>query len=676
TYFKLGNIEVAKIADIANRVSLCNISEEKKVNFHIGNPLDNSVLNGKHIDLILNGNSTEINIETKDFIRNSILTSVKYAPRGGYSSTNIQTFQKLIQKNIYEKDDKKYKYNLGEKNDRELIFASGGQYENLRTLLFGLNKYLKHERAHIIYYGKIFNNNILNYDNLNFTIINKNENKIISHLRKIILKKNEPNFIILEKTMSKNILKSLKDLSDEFPIFFIEINDSLGSNSLVSFPELRQNLIRFLLPNIFNSKYKNIAISIVVGNSSYINLLENIHFQLKGTPANTEMKLLEFLMTNNKKGETSFDKNSEKNIINDFFKNIDNSNWLEQLKYKFLKSFINHNPELDINNCIIVSGASRTALSLLGNLEQFKTIFTSDLSWTLEHVFEEVIFIPTNDDFTIDIDEIKNYIEKQLKIKKQIAVAFNNPHNATGKIIPESKIKTLISWLLQNSIFIIDDLAYKNLAPKNSLQITKTIKQIAIELSDEKIINKKKIEKLITVQSLSKTDCFAGARLSVVEIIDKKINKKFTEMVKKIQDNHTALLFAYLFYRNSKSDINSFFLERNKLFFENMKAIQKAIEDISIENNPFEISIEKPQGAMYPILTIKNLPEYISTEKLSKKLSKNGIGIVPFSIYARTNSTKAKSFRITIGGSATLDQLYNKTKILISNLTKNIQNFV
>ena len=59
-------------------------------------------------------------------------------------------------------------------------------------------------------------------------------------------------------------------------------------------------------------------------------------------------------------------------------------------------------------------------------------------------------------------------------------MVVNNPHNATGRIFDEEAVRKLITYCLQHNLYVIDDLAYQNVAPVDDLPEIKTARQIAV----------------------------------------------------------------------------------------------------------------------------------------------------------------------------------------------------
>jgi aspartate/methionine/tyrosine aminotransferase len=368
-------------------------------------------------------------------------------------------------------------------------------------------------------------------------------------------------------------------------------------------------------------------------------------------------------------------------IVNHFYKNIDHQEWLSTLSENFVQSFAKHHPEYSKDHLIVVSGSARTALSLLGFHCGFREAVTADLGWTYEHCFPQLKTVPLTSNFTLDVKGMIKIIEDRLITvddwKKQGVVILNNPHNASGHITEKDKLKPLIKYCLENDVYLIDDLSYQKVLPEPSINGPQTIRQIASDLVKDGYISSQKLKHLITVHSLSKTDCFAGARLSVVEIIDPYLRDLFRTLNKGITPNHLAILLAYLFYRNDSEGVNSFWLLRNIIFSERMSAMEKAAGNLPEERNPYALSLHRPQGSMYPRLIINNLPKGLSLDWLSSNLATRGIGLIPLTTFARTSEgfeVARKSFRLTLGGAENLESVSKKMRRLMIDLNHLIAN--
>ncbi len=316
---------------------------------------------------------------------------------------------------------------------------------------------------------------------------------------------------------------------------------------------------------------------------------------------------------------------------------------------------------------------------MLGFYCGIEDVITCDLSWTYEDCFPKVTVVPLTEELELDIELIKSMVERKILTdpdwRKKGGVVLNNPHNASGKIFSENKIEQLLLWLLEKGIYIIDDLAYQNVLPDESLKGPKTLKQMALELNNKGYLTEDQLTPLITVHSLSKTDCFAGARLAVTEILDNDLLEKFKSRIQYIKPNSFAILIAYIFYRNNSEKINQFWLLRNKIFAEKMEALSNAVTELPEERNRYKIEIREPMGSMYPQMVINDLPDGLSLDWLSSGLATQGIGLVPLSTFARTSKgfeLARKTFRLTLGGSDNAKQLLRKTRRVLIDLNRMI----
>jgi aspartate/methionine/tyrosine aminotransferase len=366
-------------------------------------------------------------------------------------------------------------------------------------------------------------------------------------------------------------------------------------------------------------------------------------------------------------------------LHNGLAENIDNDEWIGDLKRAYLTSFLNHHPEYNLKRCLVVSGSSRTALSLLGFHCGIREVIIPDLSWTYEHCFPNVYTVPLTDNFQLDTDAIRDAVEHKLAAdgnwKKYGAVVINNPHNATGQIFDRNGLKELCKWLLEKKIFIIDDLSYQNVIPEDVFREISTLRQISDELAAEGYITGEDAECVITVHSMSKTDSFAGARLSVVEIRRNELFESFRKINDTVKPNLGAVFIAYLFYRNRVEAVRAYYRFRNGIFEERSRALTDAVDNLPEERNRFDIRIKPPVGSMYPRMIINDLPPGVSLDWLASGLARQGVGLIPLSTFSRTEKgfdTGRKSFRLTLGGSDGAEILSKKTRRVLIDLNRMI----
>ena len=364
-------------------------------------------------------------------------------------------------------------------------------------------------------------------------------------------------------------------------------------------------------------------------------------------------------------------------ILDDFFENLDNESWYTETIKSFISVFAKEHPEYESKDLLLVNGSSRTALGLLGFHCGIEEVITCDYSWTYEHCFPKSTFIPVTVDFELDVDNICNTADIKLKQYQnsgmKVAIILNNPHNASGKIFRKEDLTSLLIRTLNKDIYVIDDLAYQNVLPTDSLNGPQTIKQIGLELVKDGKIYKDQLKKIISIHSLSKTDSYAGARIAIVEISEKQLHKRFDKLNSLIKPNIAAILLAYLFYRNNTERIKRFWLLRNRIFNAKMQAIESAASELPDNRNPFDIQVHRPQGSMYPRMVINKLPNGLSLDWLSTSLAAQGIGLVPLSSFARTSKgfeLGRKSFRLTLGGSDSPESLLRKTRRVLIDLNR------
>ncbi|PIQ08831.1 MAG: hypothetical protein COW71_09730 [Ignavibacteriales bacterium CG18_big_fil_WC_8_21_14_2_50_31_20] len=776
-YFNLRPIKAAKVSEVSEATASSPVPVEERVNFHIGNPVQDKGLSSAYLRMILgiDFQSEELNEDNLnaifehlewensdkpklEFFKDLIKKSAPYMPRGGFKKGEPSYLVKYFNEWLVKNQQEPLSYNLGESSgNREIILASGGIFEALRMLLHTLSEYLVNLPTNVFSFSFDLPKHLLNFPSVNFQLLSNNEKIFIEELKQNLEKApNIPSFLLLGKNTKEETRRILRLLSLEFPLFFVEVNNAPNHLSLAREAKMMNRVLRLMTPEIFSKSLKNLSIVFFAGNSDFIKVIENIHFQLKGTPSASEVELLSFILKENlikaSNNETKpnlvveptnelfpnsvvdsnlgvnsfkhFEKNLENiisrseifvnnitervskienelakktdlssaifsfdkflstkanSLLTEFIENIDSENWAKDLENSFLYMFLKHHSEYRRENCLTISGSSRSGLGLLGFHCGIKEVVFPDLSWTYEHCFPSVSAVSLTDDFNLDIDKI---IEKiNLKILKDPnwikygAVALNNPHNATGQEFDSKILKQLIKWLLEKNIFIIDDLSYQNVAPIGKLKQIKTIRQLTDELIENGYITEKQSNNVITIHSLSKTDSFAGARLSVIEIRNQKLFNKLKTITSTIKPNIGAIFLAYLFYRNKNETANAYWKLRNSIFEERMNAITEAVQNLPDERNKFNITIKAPKGSMYPQMIIDKLPSGLSLDWLASGLARQGIGLIPLSTFARTEKgfeTGRKKFRLTLGGSDSAEILRKKTRRVLIDLNRMI----
>jgi aspartate/methionine/tyrosine aminotransferase len=133
-------------------------------------------------------------------------------------------------------------------------------------------------------------------------------------------------------------------------------------------------------------------------------------------------------------------------------------------------------------------------------------------------------------------------------------------------------------------------------------------------------------ERVITVHSMSKTDCLAGTRLSVVEIRETDLRERYRRLNDPIAPNLVAIFIVYLFYREPLEGVRTYWRMRNVLFKERTQALVSVAENLPPDRNSFGFAIIPPAGSMYPLLYVEHLPNGLSLDWLASSLARRGIG--------------------------------------------------
>ncbi len=690
-----------------------------------------------------------------EFLIRTIYKSTPYMPRGGYSPKTphalIQSFCTWL-----ERQQEPLRYDTGEQSGRrEIILASGGILETLRIMLFALSDYLEITPARILCYRCELPLPLKTIPNLWIEDLAVDERVAREQIAQFLDHQPEvPTFLLIGGPLGEETRRKLRLLSIERPLFFIEANNAPNHLSLAREAKLEQRVIRLLTPAIFAPQLHAHSTVFIAGNADFLSVIENVHFNFKGTPSASEVEFLIIFLEgeltrlqadataqvapvkpsfdglgSGSAAETALPQLAErierqlenllnghvqilehalatleektavfsrriqntwkdgvsdefstveaKELIDLLFQNAHNQAWRQALQSSFLSAFVKHQPQYQPEACLVTSGSSRTALGILGHHCGISEVVIPDLSWSYEHCFARVHAVPLTASLELDADAMIEKMEQLCRHdpawQNHGAVVINNPHNATGRIFAEEAVRKLITYCLQHNIYVIDDLAYQNVAPVDALEEIKTARQIAAELVRLSVLSDEQAKRVITVHSMSKTDCLAGARLAVVEIRDQQIRQHFEEMNSHIQPNLAAIFICYLFYRNTTQAVRTYWQLRNAIFRERIQALLAAVDNLPPDRNPFGLAIISPTGSMYPLLRIERLPAGLSLDWLASSLARRGIGLLPMATFARTEKgfeTGRTTFRLTLGGVDPAEILLAKTRRLLINLNR------
>jgi aspartate/methionine/tyrosine aminotransferase len=773
-YFRLRPTRAAKVSEISEATASSSMAPEDRVNFHIGNPVQEKRLSSAYLravvgldirDESLSDDRPDALLEALDwgeadgqplrFFTNLIRKSAPYLPRGGFAR-NAPSALATAFSDWLQQQEEPLTYDLGKTTGRrEIILSSGGIVETLRVFFHAVSLYLTHTPARVLLFRTILPSHVTSFNGLRFESLPDDERAALAHVKSVLTSEPAlPTFLVLGAITSEETRRSLRSFSLAHPLFFLETNNAPNHLSLGREARLIDRVIRFLTPSIFSPRFSQLSIVFVAGNAEYLSLLETLHFQLKGTPSASEVELLTHLLEHRTQGpdkpgpvepltieppmETpGFSRSAEgalsryafraekylesvvrsqqgilesataalqarairlagkdraggalmavdplsgthaAGVLQELTANLEDPLWLKGLRRSFLRAFLLHHPEYRSSCCTVVSGSSRTALGFLGFHCGIREVLIPDLSWTYEHCFPSVRAVPLTPELNLDTDAMLKAADERLGADpawaQHGAVVLNNPHNATGRVFDIPSVRRLLEGLLGRGIMVIDDLSYQNVAPSEELPEVPTIRGLADELVQTGRITAAQANQAITVHSMSKTDCLAGARLSVVEIRNPGLLTRFRALNETVTPNTGAILLTYLFYRNSLEVVRSYWRLRNRIFLERMQALETALRNLPEERNPFAIQILPPTGSMYPLMVIHKLPAGLSLDWVASGLARQGIGMIPLSTFARTEKgfeTGRKSFRLTLGGTDGAPVLRKKTRRVLIDLNR------
>ncbi len=774
-YFRLKPVRAARVSEISEATATAPVAPEERVNFHIGNPLQDSRLSWLFLRIALGVDFRRQELShlrdladllalsaeecrKLEFVARVIQKSSPYAPRGGYSRKAphplVEAFALWL-----ENQPEPLRYDLNDPSGkREIILSSGGIHETLRVILTAISDYLQVTPARILTYRLPLPPAYHAIPRLRLESLPDEEGAARSAIEAALAAEPQtPTFLLIGDALTEDSRRRLRLLSQRGALFFIEASNALNQHSLAREAGLVQRVIRLLTPAIFHQRLASFPIVFVIGNADFLSVIENVHFSLKGTPSASEIEFLHFLVESglSEAGvppavqtilepdwvEAPPAENSPARVwtalavragkrlnslaqarvqtltraadsleaavqrlsrvihhrwqtpLVDEFAHVDSlalldeliahlheRDWQARLERSFLSVFTRHHPQYRPEACLVASGSSRTALSLLGFHCGITDVVFPDLSWSYEQCFPNAYAVPLTDALTLDVEAMIARLAELCRADptwpERGAMIINNPHNATGRVFAEEDVRRLMVWCLQRGIYVVDDLSYQNVAPMEQLPFIKTARQVADELIRDGLIDEEEAGRVITVHSMSKTDCLAGARLAVVEIRLPELRERFRAVNDLIAPNLAAIFIAYLFYRGPVEAACAYWRLRNAIFKERTEAMLAACADLPVERNPFGLTILPPTGSMYPLLQVKRLPHGLSLDWLASALARRGIGLLPLATFARTEAgfdTGRGTFRLTLGGEDGAEAIRHKTRRLLIDLNRLIE---
>ncbi len=316
-YFRLKPIKAARVSEVSEATASSPVAAEERVNFHIGNPVQDNALSSAFLRIILglsveDQNLTETSLqkireelgwEEEDnsklqFFLDLIKKSAPYMPRGGFDKKNPNFLIKYFNEWLIKNQQEPLSYDLGETSGkREIILSSGGVYEVIRLLFHSLSNFLIHLPATIYPYGIALPEHLKTFANLNIKNDSYHGEKMILNLQENFNQSPRvPAFLLLGKNLKEETRRKLRLMSLEFPLFFVEINNAPNHLSIAREAKMINRVLRILTPGIFSPSLNNLSTVFLAGNADFIRIIETVQFQLKGTPSASEVELLSFIL--------------------------------------------------------------------------------------------------------------------------------------------------------------------------------------------------------------------------------------------------------------------------------------------------------------------------------------------------------------------------------------------
>ncbi len=244
--FQLKQIKAAKVSEISEATVSSPIPPEDRVNFHIGNPVQEERLYSAYLRMALGLNIKDEKITTEnieeileilgndkgkkdkvEFLIRLIKKSAPYTPRGGFIRTNPHFIINYFNEWLIKKQFEPLIYDLGDKSGRrEIILSSGGIYESLRIFFHSISEYLVTLPANVFLYKVQLPEYLYEFGNLNFLKLSEEESLIDSLKSLLVVNQDKPNFLLLGDITNEKTRRELRQLSLSFPLFFVELNDA------------------------------------------------------------------------------------------------------------------------------------------------------------------------------------------------------------------------------------------------------------------------------------------------------------------------------------------------------------------------------------------------------------------------------------------------------------------
>ena len=258
---------------------------------------------------------------------------------------------------------------------------------------------------------------------------------------------------------------------------------------------------------------------------------------------------------------------------------------------------------IDTENVLICCGASHCLsnifLTICNPGDEVLTIepFFSPYQGFLAIAGGVLKAIPTDaeNDFALPSDEIiESYITPKTK-----AVLINTPNNPSGKILTAEELERLARICVKHDIYLVSDEVYREMI----LGDEEAVSILQIDLHDDEL-NEKLINRMIVVDSASKTFSLCGVRIGFVvslqPIIEKLalVNAHTVACISDIMQYGVASAYDAVFWRPE------YLSEFRKVYRDRLEETMSAINEY-LPN----CVVSRPKGAFYIMIKFPELED-------------------------------------------------------------------
>lgn len=276
-----------------------------------------------------------------------------------------------------------------------------------------------------------------------------------------------------------------------------------------------------------------------------------------------------------------------------------------------------NNLSYDPKEIVVSNGAKQSLFNVIQALiEQGDEVIIPAPYWVtypelVRYSGGEPIFIPTDEytDFKITPSQLQKVITKKTKM-----LILTTPSNPTGMVYSKDEITKIAEILKGTNIWVVSDEMYEKLV-------------YGVDFVSVASISEDMMKRTITVNGLSKSVAMTGWRMGYLAAKDTKLIKLMSNLQSQCTSNINSITQrASIVALNGDADRD---IEAMCEAFEKRRDLAcKLIGDMA------SLSVNKPQGAFYLFINIKNTKFGDDSMKFCQELlSQEGVALVPGSAF-------------------------------------------